>query len=136
LGWASRLRAIRVRRQWKAFREENRQQVPNKGHERQQKRPTRLRNSPQPDQVTDRAGKDLNPSVGLAVSRKTQSLSAQPSAVKRVPGRQRLVKHAVAIGLKESLDLIGAIWLLTQMRELLLEGLATRMTVAGFDTVE
>ena len=33
MGWASRMRGIRVRRQWKAFREENRQQVPTKGHD-------------------------------------------------------------------------------------------------------
>ncbi len=48
----------------------------------------------------------------------------------------REVKEAVAIGLQESLDLIGAIWLLTQVRELLFEGLATRWTVAGLDAIE
>ena len=45
----------------------------------------------------------------------------------------REVKEAVAIGLQESLDLIGAIWLLPQVSELLIEGLATRWTVAGLD---
>jgi hypothetical protein len=34
------------------------------------------------------------------------------------------------------LDLIGAIWLLTQVSELLIEGLATRWTVAGLDAIE
>src|SRR5208282_6701431 len=48
----------------------------------------------------------------------------------------REVKHAIAIGLKESLDPMGAIRLLTQARQLLIEGLATRWTVAGLDTVE
>ena len=48
----------------------------------------------------------------------------------------REVKEAVAIGLQESLDLIGAIWLLTQVSELLIEGLATRWTVAGLDAIE
>ena len=48
----------------------------------------------------------------------------------------RDVKEAVAIGLQESLDLIGAIWLLTQVSELLIEGLATRWTVAGLDAFE
>ena len=48
----------------------------------------------------------------------------------------REVKEAVAIGLQESLDLIGAIWLLTQTRKLLFEGLATRWTVAGLDAFE
>jgi hypothetical protein len=38
----------------------------------------------------------------------------------------RDVKEAVAIGLQESLDLIGAIGFLTQVRKLLFEGLATR----------
>ena len=38
--------------------------------------------------------------------------------------------------LQESLDLIGAIWLLTQESELLIEGLATRWTVAGLDAIE
>src|SRR5271166_2611056 len=48
----------------------------------------------------------------------------------------REVKEAVAIGLQESLDLIGAIWRLTQESELLIEGLATRWTVAGLDALE
>jgi hypothetical protein len=34
------------------------------------------------------------------------------------------------------LDLIGAIWLLAQASELLIEGLARRWTVAGLDTIE
>jgi hypothetical protein len=34
------------------------------------------------------------------------------------------------------LDLLGASWLLTQARELLIESLATRWTVAGLDTLE
>jgi len=38
--------------------------------------------------------------------------------------------------LEQTLDLIGAIWFLTQLRELLINGLATRWTVAGFDAVE
>src|SRR5271157_2499436 len=48
----------------------------------------------------------------------------------------REVKEAVAIGLQELLDLIGAIWRLTQESELLIEGLATRRTVAGLDAFE
>jgi hypothetical protein len=48
----------------------------------------------------------------------------------------RDVKEAVAIGLQESLDLIGTIRLLTQVSELLIEGLATRWTVAGLDAIE
>ena len=48
----------------------------------------------------------------------------------------REVKEAVAIGLQESLDLIGAIWRLTQESELLIEGMATRRTVAGLDAFE
>jgi hypothetical protein len=35
--------------------------------------------------------------------------------------KDREVKHASAIGLQESVDLIGVIWLLTQVRELLFE---------------
>ena len=48
----------------------------------------------------------------------------------------REVKHASAIGLQESLDLIGTIRLLPQVSELLIEGLATGWTEAGLDTVE
>ena len=48
----------------------------------------------------------------------------------------REVKEAVAIGLQESLDLLGALWCLPQVRELLIEGLATRWTVAGLDAIE
>ena len=48
----------------------------------------------------------------------------------------REVKEAVAIGLQESLDLLGAIWRLTQVRELLIEGLASRWTLAGLDVLE
>ncbi len=44
--------------------------------------------------------------------------------MRRVFDEDREVKHAVAIGLKESLDLIGAIRLLTEVRQLLIEGLA------------
>jgi len=50
--------------------------------------------------------------------------------------KDREIKHASAIGLQESLDLIGAIQCLPQVRELLIEGLATRWTVAGLDTLE
>jgi hypothetical protein len=50
--------------------------------------------------------------------------------------KAREVEHASAVGLQASLDLLGAIWLLTQARELLIESLATRWTVAGLDTLE
>jgi hypothetical protein len=45
--------------------------------------------------------------------------------------KDREVKHASAVGLQASLDLLGAIWLLTQAHELLIESLATRWTVAA-----
>ena len=48
----------------------------------------------------------------------------------------REVKEAVAKGLQESLDLIGALWRLPQERELLIEGLAPRWTVAGLDAIK
>ena len=48
----------------------------------------------------------------------------------------REVKEAVAIGLQESLDLLGPLRCLPQVRELLIEGLATRWTVAGLDAIE
>jgi hypothetical protein len=50
--------------------------------------------------------------------------------------KDREVKHTFAIGLQESLDLLGAIRLLTQARELLFEGLAPRWTVGGLNTLE
>ena len=48
----------------------------------------------------------------------------------------RFNKGLTAIGLKESLDLSGAISFLTQTRHLLFEGLATRRAVAGLDALE
>jgi hypothetical protein len=46
------------------------------------------------------------------------------------------IKQAVAIRPQESLDLIGAVRLLTQVSEFLIEGLATGRTLAGLDAFE
>ena len=79
---------------------------------------------------TDKRGR-----TDVPVSNETVPSSTLPSPT----WAKRPLSSLMKLGgqwLQESLDLIGAIWRLTQESKLLIEGLATRWTVAGLDAFD